>query len=212
MKLNEGTNVEITLPENINSNYSLPDPILIQLYQDRHNRVIWMLNSVGEEAFDWIEFILNINREDKGIPVEERKPIKCIISNYGGDLENARMLSSIISLSKTPIYGYCVGMCASAASIIYLSCHKRFALPNSTFLFHQGGCDNISGTYGQISAFMNSYKKEIEELTEFYKTHTTYSEAIVEEKLAKGDWYIQINEALEKGIVNELINDIDMFF
>ena len=33
----------ITLPKNINPNLELPDPALIQLYKDRQNRVIWML-------------------------------------------------------------------------------------------------------------------------------------------------------------------------
>lgn len=211
MKLNEGTGVEIVLPELVNPNYSLPDPALLQVYKDKYNRILWMLDEVEQESFDWVDFILDINREDKGKPVEERKPIKCIISNYGGDLEKARMLSNIILLSKTPVYGICIGMCASAASIIYLSCHKRYALPNSTFLFHQGHCNNLSGSYGELDAFMKDYRAKIAELTEFYKKHTEFDDKMIEEKLAQGDWYVKIDEALEKNVVNELITDIDIF-
>jgi len=55
----------ITLPKNINPNMSLPDPALIQIYKDRENRVIWMLDEIGEEVFDWVDFILDVNREDE---------------------------------------------------------------------------------------------------------------------------------------------------
>ena len=166
MKLNEGTNVEIVLPELVNPNYSLPDPALLQVYKDKYNRVLWMLDEVEQEVFDWVDFILDMNREDKNKPIEERKPIKCIIYNWGGDLEKARMLSNIIQLSKTPVHGVCIGVCASAASIVYLSCHKRFALPNSTFLFHQGHCNNLSGSYGELNAFMKDYQDKIAEMIE----------------------------------------------
>ena len=83
-----------------------------------------------------------MNREDEeaGIPIEERKPIKCLISNRGGSSDAANTLVDIITLSKTPIWGIAIGMCASAASMIYLACHKRYALPSVTFLFQQGSC------------------------------------------------------------------------
>ena len=81
MTLNEGTNVEITLPEVIEPNYQLPDPALMQIYRDRNSRTIWMLGEVGDSTYDWIDFIIDVNREDtqKGIPIERRKPIKCLI-------------------------------------------------------------------------------------------------------------------------------------
>lgn len=202
--------ITITLPQTINPNLSLPDPALIQIYRDRENRVIWMLGEVGDEVFDWIDFILDVNREDEKnqIPVEERKPIKCIISNRGGNSDAANTLVDIISISKTPVYGYAIGLCASAASMIYLACDKRFALPSCTFLFHQGGCSNLSGNYSELKSFMDDYQTDIRNLTEFYKKHTTYAPELIEEKLSKGDWYIRISEALENGIVHKIVTDI----
>ena len=204
--------IMITLPETIKPNLELPDPVLIQIYRDRQNRVIWMLGEVGDEVYDWVDFILDVNREDEnnGIPVEQRKPIKCLIANHGGSVDAANTLVDIIALSKTPVWGIAVGMCASAASMIYLACHKRYSLPSVSFLFHQGSCSGLSGNYSELKSFMDDYQIEIQSLTEFYKKHTTYDPALIEDKLRKGDWYIRITEALQNGVVHEVVNDISI--
>lgn len=203
--------IMITLPQTINPNLELPDPSLLQIYRDRENRVIWMLGEIGEEVFDWVDFILDVNREDEKnqVPVDQRKPIKCIISNRGGNSDAANTLVDIISISRTPVWGYAIGLCASAASMIYLACSKRFALPSVTFLFHQGGCSNLSGNYSELKSFMDDYQTDIKNLTTFYKNHTTFAPELIEEKLSKGDWYIRVTEALQNGIVHKTITDIN---
>lgn len=202
--------IMITLPKQINPNLQLPDPALIQIYRDRQNRTIWMLDEIGDEVYDWVDFILDVNREDEEnqTPIEERKPIKCIIANHGGSADAANTLVDLITISKTPVYGYAIGMCASAASMVYLACHKRFALPSVTFLFHQGSCSNLSGNFSELKSFMDDYQTDIKNMTEFYKKHTTYAPAFIEDKLSKGDWYIRVNEALQNGIVDSLLTDI----
>lgn len=204
--------IMITLPKTIKPTMELPDPVLIQIYRDRENRVIWMLDEVGDEVYDWVDFILDVNREDElnHIPIEERKPIKCLIANRGGSVDAANTIVDIISLSKTPVWGIALGMCASAASMIYLACHKRFALPSVSFLFHQGSCSNLSGNYSELKSFMDDYQTEILALTEFYKKHTTYEPSLIEDKLSKGDWYIRVAEALQNGVVHEVVSDISI--
>ena len=205
-------NILIDLPKTVNPNLQLPDPALVSLYKDRENRVIWMLDEIGDEVFDWVDFILDANREDEaaGLPIEERKPIKCFISNRGGDSDAANTLVDIISLSKTPVWGIAIGMCASAASMIYLACHKRLTLPSVTFLFHQGSCSNLSGNFSELKAFMDDYQTDIQNLTEFYKTHTSYAPDLIETKMKMGDWYIRVPEALENGVVQEVVKDISI--
>lgn len=202
----------INLPETIKPNLELPDPALIQIYRDRQNRVIWMLDEIGDEVYDWVDFILDVNREDAaaGIPIEQRKPIKCLIANRGGIVDAANTLVDVIQLSQTPIWGIALGMCASAASMIYLACHKRFSLPSVTFLFHQGSCSNLTGNFSELKSFMDDYQTEIQNLTEFYKNHTTYDPKHIEDKLSKGDWYIRVTEALQNGVVHEVIKDISV--
>jgi ATP-dependent protease ClpP protease subunit len=113
-------------------------------------------------------------------------------------------------MSKTPVYGIALGCVASGASIIYLSCHEKYALPNSVFILHKGSCSGVSGTYDEIVAFARDYEKQIETLIEFYTNHTKYTEEEIEENI-QTDWYIRVEEAVKKGIVDEIITNIDVF-
>lgn len=199
---------EIKLPS-LTNDPCLPDPSLLNYYHDLENRVYWLNDEISCYTFDLVQYITRWNREDKGIPVQDRKPIRIIIDCGGGALSVSETLSNIIKMSKTPIYGIALGFVASGASVIYLSCHKKFALPNSVFVLHKGSCSGVSGTYDEIVSFARDYEKQIEMLMKFYTEHTKYTQEEIEENI-QTDWYIRINEALKKGIVDELISDIDI--
>jgi ATP-dependent Clp protease protease subunit len=166
-------------------------------------------DEISNYTFDLLQYITRWNREDKGLPTNKRKPIRIIIDCAGGALSVSETLSNIIKMSKTPIYGIALGFVASGASVIYLSCHKKFALPNSVFVLHKGSCSGVSGTYDEIVSFARDYEKQIEMLMEFYIEHTKYTEEEIEENI-QTDWYIRMDEAIEKGLVDEMITDIDI--
>ncbi len=203
--------LEIKIPKFCDPSLQLPDPELLEYYRDEETRTIWLLDSIDEHCYDYVASIIRYNHDDKGIDVEKRIPIKIILANYGGSLEIARTLSEIIFLSNTPVYTYAIGMCASAATLIYLSGHKHYATRNAKFLFHKGSASNIEGNYAELAAFMEDYKAEIEELVQFYKTHTTFAADYIEDKLAKGDWYVSIEDALKNGVVHKVISKIEDF-
>lgn len=196
------------LPDN--ATLQLADPSLVNFYTDLDNRIYWLSDEINNYTFDLVQYIIRWNREDKDIPVDERKPIRIIVDCPGGHLSVSETVSNIIKMSKTPIYGIALGYVASGASVIYLSCHKKFALPNSVFVLHKGGCSGVSGTYDEIVAFARDYEKQMETLIDFYITNTNYTEEEIEENI-QTDWYIRTEEALEKGIVDELITNIDIF-
>lgn len=201
----------INLPKTVQPNLELPDPLLLAYYQDKETRTIWALDEVGEEAYDWISLILEFNRIDKDLAPKDRKPIKIVIANSGGSLEAARTVCEIIHLSKTPVYGIAIGVCASAASMIFLACHKRYALKNAYWVFHQGSCQGISGSFQELESFMEDYKKQIKELADFYKEYTSFPPEEIDKKLEKGDWYIYPKDALENKVIDEIVSDIDVF-
>ena len=192
-------------------NVQLPNPALLNYYKGKARRLFWILGAVDESLYEIIQEIIECNCEDKDIPVADRKPIRLIMASPGGSIEVEQALTSIIEISTTPIYCIAIGMCASAASMIYLSGHKRFATKNASFLFHQGGCENLEGTYQQIVAFMEKYQTDIEEMSRFYKEHTTFDPQLIDEKLAEGDWYISADEACENGIVDSIVTNLDVF-
>lgn len=193
-----------------NANLQLADPSLVNFYADLQNRIYWLIDEIGELTLDLVQYITRWNREDMGVPVEQRKPIRIIIDCAGGALSVSETLSNIIKMSKTPIYGIALGCVASGASIIYLSCHKKFALSNSVFILHKGSCSGVSGTYDEIVSFARDYEKQIEMLMKFYIEHTKYSSDEIEENI-QTDWYIRTEEASQKGLIDEIITDLDIF-
>lgn len=202
---------EITFPVMPQTaNWQLADPSLVNFYSDLENRTYWLSDEINNYTFDLVQYIVRWNREDKDIPVEQRKPIRIIIDCPGGHLSVSETVSNIIKMSKTPVYGIALGYVASGATVIYLSCHKKFALPNSVFVLHKGSCSGVSGTYDEIVAFARDYEKQMETLINFYIDNTNYTEEEIEENI-QTDWYIRTGEALEKGIVDKLVTDIDLF-
>ena len=210
-KNNVSANVmQVQIPEPL-ENIKLPAPELLMFYKDVERRVYWLLGEVDDALYDLVQRIMHWNAEDNGLPVKDRKPIRIIIASGGESLEIEKTVSAIIELSKTPVYGIAIGVCASAASMIFLSCHKRFALSNATFVFHQGSCQDLGETYQQVLSFRENYAKDIQDMSDFYKSHTKYPHDVIDDKLTTGDWYINTKEALKYGIVDEIIHSIDVF-
>ena len=200
-------NILISLPEE--ANLQLPSPELVNFYNDLKTRTFWIDSEIDENSLSLVQYILQWNREDLGIPVEERKPIRLLFYSMGGSLDVEETLVSMIKLSKTPIYGIALGVVASAASLIYLACHKRYAFPNAYFVLHKGSCNNIGGNFNEVQAAMEDYRAQIEKMEKFYIENTTYPEEVIKEKI-KTDWYIHIEEAVQFNIVNEVLENIDV--
>lgn len=192
------------------ANLQLADPSLVNYYHDIENRIYWLTDEINNYTFDLVQYIVRWNREDKGLPPEERKPIRIIIDCPGGALTVSQTVSHIIKMSETPVVGIALGCVASGASLIYLSCHRRLALPNTVFILHKGSCSGISGTYDEIVAFARDYEEQIDTLIEFYSNNTNYSEEEIEANI-QTDWYIRMEEALARGLVHSTIDSIGVF-
>ncbi len=189
----------------------LPEPSLLNYYKDTERRLFWIVGPIDATIYELVQHIINCNYEDRNIPIAKRKPIRFVMSSPGGSLEVEQTLVSIMEISQTPIHCIAIGMCASAASMIYLAGHKRYATRSASFMFHQGGCENLEGSYQQILAFMEKYQMDIEEMAQFYNTHTSFSEELIAKKLNEGDWYISLDEAVENNIVHEVVEDMSVF-
>lgn len=196
-------------PMHDSANLSLADPSLVNFYEDIKNRIYWLTEEIGETTLDLVQYITRWNREDRGIAPENRQPIRIIIDCGGGSLSVSETLSNVIKMSKTPVIGIALGFVASGASVVFLSCHKKYALPNTVFVLHKGSCNGVSGTYDEIVSFARDYEKQIEMLMEFYIENTKYGEEEIEENI-QTDWYIRMDEAQEKGLVDGVITDIDI--
>lgn len=201
------SDVYVTLPHSI-ENLSLPDPELVTFYKDLEQRSFWLEEEVTERTLEIIRKIVDWNREDKDKEPQDRVPIKLFFFSPGGDLDVNYALIDTIRMSKTPVYGINVGRCCSAAAYIYLSCHKRFMLPHSYFVFHQGS-GHFQGSYAEIVSQIEDYQGQVSELANFMKDRTLYTEEEITDNIVT-EWYVRKDEALEKGICHEIINDISV--
>ena len=200
--------LDISIPQNV-ENMQLPNPELLTFYKNFEDRTLWIDDEINDYSIEYAKYIMQWNKEDKdaGIKPKDRKPIKLLFFSPGGDLNVNNMLVDTISLSVTPVIGINCGMAASAGCFIYLSCHKRYTLPNAQFLIHQGA-GSFEGTYDIVVSAIMNYQREIENLGKFVLSRTNIPEGVFYENFAT-DWYLDANEALEYGLCEKIIESLD---
>lgn len=169
-------------------------------------REIYLAGEIGCGTGATIEGVIrfwNEIDEKNNIPVEERKPIKLYINTNGGDLLESFIMVDAIKMSKTPVWTIAQGMVYSGGFFTYICGHKRFAYPHSSFLYHEGSAGN-SGTAAQFENFTAFYKKQLKQLKDVVIEHTHISEEEYSD-IKKDDVWYTADEAIEKGIVDEII-------
>jgi ATP-dependent Clp protease protease subunit len=190
-------------------NLKLPNPMLLDTYTDRKNRLIFidydiddtLLREVGRQ-------IIEYNREDKGKSVDERTPIVILINSGGGCLDSTYATIAIMETSKTPIITVNMNCAYSAAGLILMAGHKRYCMPRSQVLIHSGSAQGISGNYEDIQESTKSYKKMVEEMREFIISKTKIDKALMKKNQSR-DWYLPTSEQIDLGVVDEIITDLD---
>jgi ATP-dependent Clp protease protease subunit len=198
--------LEIQIPSSI-ENMQLPSPELITYYKNLDERILWLDTDVDDLFLEYGRYIIQWNREDKGLSAEERKPIKLMFFSNGGDLGINNAMIDIIKMSTTKIIGINMGIAASAGCFIYLACHERLAMPNSTFLIHQGAGE-FQGTYDIVISAVMNYQREIEVLGEYILENTKIDKETFDANFAT-DWYIPAKDAVGYGICDRLITNLD---
>ena len=197
------------IPEGV-ANMQLPDNNLRDYYLDEIDRVIWLDDQIEGSSLKAIERILKYNREDKDIPVEQRKPIKLFVDTPGGSVIVMWSIVNAIRMSKTPVWtiNWCTAY--SAGAVILAAGHKRFAMPGSTALVHSGS-SYYSGTQEQVDNAKKFFDKLGKEADEFLLSRTKIDKKTFNKKKA-GDWYFTTQESLDSGLVDKIIESYDELF
>ena len=149
------------------------------------------------------------NRYDdaKGIPVEDRKPIKIYINSPGGLVDETMLMYDTIKASKTPVWGIVTASAFSGGFFTLLACDRRIGYKNSSYLYHEGSTGN-GGTSSQFNNYADFYKNVIlARLKKIVLDNTKYSEEEYE-KMKKEDIWLSAEEALEHGVIDEITEDL----
>ena len=189
------------LYDSAKSNYDFCDIIDLSNGLNRNIVLTDIDASIGDSVNSYIQFFNRIDQEKK-IDVNKRTPIKIYIDSNGGSLTACFTIIDAITMSKTPVWTINIGKAYSAGFFIFITGHKRFAYPNSSFLFHEGS----TGIYQDANKFKNYadfYKQQLEQLRAITLEHTQI-EPEEYDRHVKDDWWFDVNEALKYGVTDKI--------
>lgn len=174
--------------------------------KDLQQRKLYMAaNIVQGEVDDIVQFILQYNKEDAGIPVDERKPILLFILSNGGAVDVGFELIDVIELSTTPVYTINIGYQYSMGFLIGLAGHKRFATKNARFLMHDGS-NFVWDSSAKVRDQMKFQEVSEKRIKNYVLSHSKLTEAEYDEKY-RVEWYMFADEAKERGFVDYIIGE-----
>ncbi|WP_027085631.1 ATP-dependent Clp endopeptidase proteolytic subunit ClpP [Cohnella panacarvi] len=136
------------------------------------------------------------------------KEISLYINSPGGVTTAGFAIYDTMQFIKPPVHTICVGMAASFAAILLLSGAKgkRFALPSSEVMIHQPH----GGAQGQASDIAISAKRILDTRARLNKIASERTGQPLEriEKDMDRDYFLSAQEALEYGIIDEVVSSV----
>ncbi len=179
----------------------------IVILQSALNRELYLGDidaGTGSSIEGYIRFWNNYDNKNS-IPIEDRKPIKIYIDSNGGYLRDALTIIDAIRISKTPVYTINIGCAYSGGFFVFIAGHKRFAYPNSTFLFHEGATSN-GGTSGQFENYTEFYKRLLEKVKNIVLKYTNITPEEYAEIKREDIWY-DAQDGINKGFIDEIVEE-----
>ena len=133
------------------------------------------------------------------------KDVHVYINSPGGDVMAGLAIYDTMRLIKPSINTYCVGMAASMGAILLCGGDKgkRFALPNSRIMVHQGSA-GFSGTPSDIEIQVRLVMSFKEKLTEILAENCGREFSQVARDIDR-DYWMTPQEGVEYGIIDEVL-------
>ncbi len=129
------------------------------------------------------------------------------IDSPGGDVTGALVLCHIIMMSKTPVYTVNMCACFSASGVILACGHKRYGLLGSSALVHSGSM-YVGGTREQADSTKKFIDKQDKKFNEILFSRTKIDPKTYKQKAPK-DWFLDTEECLKYGLIDEIVEDLD---
>ncbi len=133
------------------------------------------------------------------------KDISIYINSPGGEVYSGLAIYDTMQFIKPDIATYCVGMGASMASVILMAGTpgKRFALPNSRVLIHQGST-GFRGAIPDVEIQARETLRLTRTMTEITAKHTGQDYDKVKRDTER-DYYMTAEEAKAYGVIDHVV-------
>jgi ATP-dependent Clp protease protease subunit len=176
----------------------------------------------GERAFDIYSRLLKERIIFLGEPIEDHianlviaqllflesedptKDISLYINSPGGVVTSGLAIYDTMQYLKAPVSTICIGMAASMASVLLAAGAKgkRFALPNSRIMIHQGSA-GFRGNTPDVEIQMREVMHLTDRLTRILAGHTGQPPEKVKADSDR-DFYMGADEAKAYGLIDEV--------
>jgi len=144
--------------------------------------------------------------------LEQGKEIKMYINSPGGSISAGMSIYDTMQMISSPVSTVCIGMAASMGAVLLSGGEKgkRFIFPNAEVMIHQpsiGGIVQDQAANLYITA--EHIKKTKERLTRILAENTgqPYEKVL---KDADRDFWLDSKSSVEYGIVDKIINKIEL--
>lgn len=177
----------------------------------------------GERAFDIYSRLLRDRIIFLGTPIDDQianvviaqllflaneapdQDIQLYINSPGGMVYSGLAIYDTMQMIKPDVATFCIGMSASMAAILLAAGAKgkRFALPNSRVMIHQGSA-GFRGAVPDIEVVARETLNLTKKLTEIMAAHTGQKFDRVKRDTER-DYYMTAEDARDYGIVDEVL-------
>ncbi len=136
-------------------------------------------------------------------------PIRLFINTPGGSADDGFAIFDAIRFIRSAVIGICIGINASAGTIVLLACRKerRFALPNARIMIHQpaGGA---RGRASEIEITAEEILKLRERCNRLIAQETGRSfQQVVED--TNRDFWLSPEEAVRYGLLSKVLHSLN---
>lgn len=190
-----------------------------------HNLIPMVIESTnrGERSFDIYSRLLRDRIVFIGTPIDDQvanvaiaqllflaneapdQDIHLYLNSPGGVVYSGLAIYDTMQMIKPDVATYCIGMSASMAAVLLAAGTpgKRFALPNSRVMIHQGSA-GFRGAVPDIEVVARETISLTTKLTEILASHTGQEFDRVKRDTER-DYYMTAAEAKEYGVVDEVM-------
>lgn len=138
--------------------------------------------------------------------IDSSTPIYLYINSMGGDAMAGLAIVDIIKSLNAPVYTFCIGVCASAAALIFSSGEKgyRFLYEHSRVMIHtiQG---TMNGPMGKMKANYQMMECLNKDVCAVLAENTIKDIQKISHDI-KDDKWMCANEAIEYGLADRIIS------
>jgi ATP-dependent Clp protease, protease subunit len=163
-------------------------------------RIIFLGTPIFDQvANSIIAQLLHLEREDPD------RDISIYINSPGGEVHAGLAIMDAMQLNRCDVATYCVGLCASMATVLLSSGQpgKRYAMPNSTIHMHQV----LGGAQGQAADIEIEAREAIrlnDKLRQILATNTGQDPERIRQD-ADRNYYMTAQAAKEYGMIDEIL-------